>query len=94
MDENTASAQLLLAQAAQRRKIIDGIRKPGLGKYVGQVLGAGIILAPLFMKVSPTWNTLGVVFGALTMISWEQRDTQKRFDALVDFLESEGVIKK
>ena len=77
-------------EAAQ--KAINEIRGGGYEKYVGQVLAVAIILSPLFLKSGPEWTNLAILFGVLTAVSWEQRWNQKRFEALIRYLENQGVL--
>lgn len=88
-----AQAQFLLEEARIRRRALDEIRQGGSAKYIGEIIAGAIILSPLFLKLGDSWSQVSLILGMVALIGWEQKWNQKRFDALISYLEKEGILK-
>ena len=85
-------AKALLSINESRLKTIENIRRGGNERAIGWVI-AGLMLVVLWL-MNPAHTDYYVLFCIIVSFGGQQRWNEKRFDALVDFLEKEGVIRK
>jgi hypothetical protein len=92
--DSDEEARIFLTLKDSRLRAIEKIRSRGYARYAGLILSAAIMLTPLLLHWNQKIIALAILMGVLVGLGWEQRRTERRFDALVEFLEKEGVIRK
>jgi len=85
-------AKALLSPGKSRLKAIENIRRGGYERAIGWVIAGLMLIVLLLMKSA--YTEYYILLCIIVSFAGQQRWNEKRFDALVDFLEKEGIIRK
>lgn len=98
MDEKKSisdeEAKALLTLSDLRRNTIKKIRGREYERYTAWIPAIIITFLPFLLKCDPTETYYVLMIALAVGLGRQQNWNEKRFDALVDFMEKEGLFRK
>ena len=87
-------AKFILKLADSRVKAFNDLRGRKYGRYLGLIPACIVMLVPYLLKSDKVDYSFYLIIAVAIIAGVRQKWSDDRFDALVDFLEKEGMIRK
>jgi len=87
-------AKFILKLADSRVNVFKNLRGRKYGRYMGLIPAGIVMLVPYLQKLDKVDYSFYLIIAVAIIVGVQQKWSDDRFDALVDFLEKEGVIRK
>ena len=98
MDEkkivSNEEAKFILELADSRLNVFKDIRGSKYGRYMGLIPAGIVMLVPYLLKSDKVDYVFYLIIAVAIIAGVRQKWSDDRFDAIVDFLEKEGAIRK